>query len=80
MEKLTFEQFCNAMYEANDSGNHISGVIVFSQDSFTQEYNLESRSYRVSSQSKYFSSGMCGNSLFGSTTILGTHGKLTTAT
>lgn len=40
-------------------------VIVFTADSFEQEYSEESRSYKISSDAKYFNPSMIANSLFG---------------
>ena len=42
------------------------GVIVFTEDSFTKPYSLESRSYKVSSDNKVFKPDALGYSLYGS--------------
>lgn len=70
MTKLTYPEFCSRMYDFNATHNHqkeqIHGVIVFTPDSFTQEYSLESRSYKVTSDNKAWIPGMAGYSIFGS--------------
>ena len=60
MKKL----FCNI--EENGNGVHLTGAIVFTEDSFNQQYPLESRTYLVSSNNKIFKWNMGGRSLFGS--------------
>ena len=54
------------MEQRNKEKNPLVGYIVFSQDSFTKEYSLESRTYRTSSEYKFFDAEKIGNSLFGS--------------
>lgn len=76
MKKLTFQQLCNVMLQFNRDNNvtaataygnkELVGVIVFSQDSFTKEYSLESRSYSVSSQNNRFIDDKISNSIYGS--------------
>lgn len=58
MEKLTLTQL------GNDKGWK-KAIIVFTEDTWTTKYLLESRSYEVSSDAKYFNPNMIGNSLFG---------------
>lgn len=65
-KKLTYSEFCEIMSENCYSKEPLKGVIVYSQDSFKTEYSLESRSYLVHSDAKYFNCDMGGNSLFGS--------------
>ena len=52
--------------ESRRSGNHLTGYIVFSQDSFSEPYSEESRTYVVSSNNKAFQPNMGGYSIFGS--------------
>lgn len=70
MQKLTYNEFCSKMREFNEKHDwnkeRILGVIVFTEDSFTQEYSLDSRSYRVSSRNKAWIPGMGGYSIFAS--------------
>lgn len=58
MKKITFVQ----LQELNHWNK---AVLVFSKDSFDREYNEIERSYKVSSDEKYFDSNMNGSSLFG---------------
>lgn len=70
MTKMTYKEFTNKMREYNKSHNWakeaIRGVIVFTPDSFGEEYSLESRSYEVSNDNKAWIPGMGGYSIFGS--------------
>ena len=46
--------------------NSLQGIICFENGPhFNREYPEESRSYRFSSDNKYFIPGMCGTSIFG---------------
>ncbi len=68
-EKLTFREFRKRMFEYNPTPGlkgPIYGVVVFTEGSFSQQYSLESRSYRVSSDNKAFRAGNYSVSLFGS--------------
>ena len=75
MEKISFEQMC-AIFRKHNEDNHITyggsnenylvGVIVYKPSNWPDKnYSLESRSYRVTSDNKYFFSGMGGSSLYG---------------
>lgn len=70
MDKLSYSEFTKKMREFNRTHNYakerISGVIVFTEDSFKGDYSLESRSYQVWSDSKAWIDGMGGYSIFGS--------------
>jgi len=57
-ERLTLEELRNAK-------DWEEAVIVFTKDSFREEFSEESRSYMVNSMQKYFQDGMISNSLFG---------------
>lgn len=45
---------------------HLTGCIVFTEDSFKKQYSLESRTYEVSSNNKAFIPNMGGYSIYGS--------------
>ena len=62
---MKFSEFCRVMSKANAEGKRLTGVIVFSQDSFYQFYTEKERSYRVSSMAKYFKKGVSGSTLPG---------------
>lgn len=74
MQKLTwsdatdylrrFNREHNIKSKGNEETAHI--VAVISEDSFTQEYSLEARSYLISSDNKAFIDGMGGYSIFAS--------------
>lgn len=58
MEKLTFNQL-------KENTSWKEAVVVFTPESFSREYSEESRSYKISSDAKYFDGSKIGNSLFG---------------
>lgn len=62
---MTFSEFCGVMSKANAEGKRLTGVIVFTQDSFPRNYTEQERSYRVSSMAKYFRKGVSGSALPG---------------
>lgn len=68
--KVNYRQFKHLMSAFNDTevgkDEKLFGVIVISEDSFTEEYSEEARSYIVSNDNKAFKSGMGGYSIFGS--------------
>jgi len=65
--EMTFAEMRSRFCEAENEGKeHLSGYIVFSQDSFDKPYDERSRTYGVSSNNKAFQSGMGGYSIFGS--------------
>lgn len=49
----------------DDTSAWEEAVIVFTADSFEQEYSEESRSYKIRRDAKYFNPVMIANSLFG---------------
>lgn len=73
MKKITYSELKKRLREHNEENkitskgynDCIKGVIVFTEDSFKEEYSLESRSYLVSSDNKAFIPGMGGYSIFG---------------
>lgn len=72
IEKITYaemkKRFCeHEAAEANGlSGKHLTGCIVFTSDSFLEEYSVESRTYFVSSDNKAYKPNALGYSVFGS--------------
>lgn len=65
--EMTFAEMRSRFCEAENEGKeHLSGYIVFSQDSFDKPYDERSRTYGVSSNNKAFQAGMGGYSIFGS--------------
>ena len=65
-EELSYGELCQRFREAESKGEHLEGRIVFTEDSFTEHYSEESRTYAVSSQNKAFMPGMGGYSIYGS--------------
>ena len=73
---ISLAELCEAFYQHNEQNNITSqfedqnalvGVVVFKQSSWPNDevqYSLESRSYRFTSDNKYFIAGMGGNSIF----------------
>ena len=52
-------------HEATHPNTHLTGFIVFTEDSFDKSYSLESRTYKVSSDNKAYRPNMSGYSIFG---------------
>lgn len=63
---MTYAELASAFRKAEDEGRHITGYIVFTEDSFTKPYSLEARTYIVSSENKAYQPNMGGYSIFGS--------------
>ena len=65
---MSYSEMTGKFYEAerNGSGQHLTGYIVFSQDSFKEPYSESARTYVVSSNNKAFMPGMGGYSIYGS--------------
>lgn len=63
---MTYGELKNYFRSAERKGEHLTGYIVFSPASFTQEYSEESRTYIVSSDNKAFQPNMGGYSIFAS--------------
>lgn len=63
---MSYQELKRFLSDAESSGRHECGYIVFSQDSFTEPYPLEARTYAVSSQNKVFQENMGGYSIYGS--------------
>lgn len=68
MKKINYQQLKSIFqdHESKHTGTHLTGYIVFTEDSFNQPYSLESRTYVVHSSSKAFVPGMGGYSIYGS--------------
>lgn len=74
MQKLSYKELAE-LFRARESANscvpyherkHLTGCIVFTEDSFTRPYSLEARTYAVSSDNKAFQANMGGYSIYGS--------------
>ena len=74
MKKITYHELAS-IFRAQESANqnvpynerkHLTGFIVFTEDSFTKQYSLESRTYEVSSDNKAYIPNMGGYSIYGS--------------
>ena len=63
---LSYQMMRTYFHAAERAGQHLTGYIVFSQDSFDKEYSLESRTYVVTSDNKAFRPRMGGYSIFAS--------------
>lgn len=63
---MTYGELKNYFRNAERKGEHLTGYIVFSPASFTQEYSAESRTYVVSSDNKAFQPNMGGYSIYAS--------------
>lgn len=65
--ELTYSELADRFRNAESEGKkHLTGYIVFSQESFNKPYDERSRTYAVSSDNKAFQAGMGGYSIFGS--------------
>lgn len=65
--EMTFAEMRSRFCEAENEGKeHLSGYIVFTQDSFDKPYDEKSRTYAVSSDNKAFKAGLGGYSIYGS--------------
>jgi len=63
--EMTYGEMTKRFREAQDQGKTLLGYVVFTQDSFTNEYSEDSRTYVISSNNKAFISGMGGYSIYG---------------
>ena len=74
MSKMSYAEMASIFYRREsenkslpyDEQRHLTGCIVFTEDSFTKQYSLESRTYCVSSNNKAYIPGMSGYSIYGS--------------
>ena len=67
MERLTYADLAGKFraHERTQPKEHLTGFIVFTEDSFDEPYTLEARTYRVSSDNKAYRPNMGGYSIFG---------------
>lgn len=67
MKKITYAELRNLFreHESTNPREHLTGFIVFTEDSFEHSYPLDSRTYEVSSNNKAFQPGMGGYSIYG---------------
>ena len=63
---MDYGEMTSAFREAERNGQHITGYIVFTEDSFDKPYPIEARTYAVSSDNKAFQPNMGGYSIYGS--------------
>lgn len=64
---LTYSELADRFRNAESEGKkHLTGYIVFSQESFNKPYDEKSRTYAVSSDNKAFKAGLGGYSIYGS--------------
>lgn len=68
LKEMTYTELREAFnnHEQVYPDDHLTGYILFSQDSFTAPYSEASRTYVVSSNNKAFIPGMGGYSIYGS--------------
>ena len=68
MEKITYAEMASIFraHERTCPGTHLTGFIVFTEDSFKKPFSLEARTYRVSSDNKAYRPNMGGYSIYGS--------------
>lgn len=59
------KNYFRAVESESNKQIHVDGYIVITEDSFDQQYSLESRTYRVSSDNKAFQPNMGGYSIYG---------------
>ena len=65
--ELTYFELADRFRNAESEGKkHLTGYIVFSQESFNKPYDERSRTYAVSSDNKAFKAGLGGYSIYGS--------------
>lgn len=65
--ELTYSKLADRFRNAESEGKkHLTGYIVFSQESFNKPYDEKSRTYAVSSDNKAFKAGLGGYSIYGS--------------
>ena len=63
--EMPYKELKKKFQEAEATGqDHLTGFIVFTEDSFTKDYPEGSRTYVVSSDNKAFRPGMAGYSIF----------------
>lgn len=68
---MRYSEMAQKFREAEKNGEHLNGYIVFTEDSFTEKYPIEARTYAVSSDNKAYRPNMGGYSIY-ATSIDGT--------
>ena len=63
--EMTYGEMRELFRSKEDEGKHITGYVVFSQESFSEPYSELSRTYAISSDNKAFQSHMGGYSIYG---------------
>ena len=63
--EMSYPELCAYLREAAEKGEQQTAYITFSQDSFSEPYSEEARTYAVSSNNKAFLPNMGGYSIFG---------------
>ena len=69
MKKITYAEMAKVFREherTTNDGTHLTGYIVFTEDSFARPYGLDARTYSVSSDNKAYRPNMGGYSIYGS--------------
>lgn len=61
---MRYGEMAQKFREAEKNGEHLNGYIVFTEDSFTEKYPLESRTYVVSSDNTAYRPNMGGYSIY----------------
>lgn len=70
MKKITFAELRDAMFKFNEENpneqfnSKLTGVVVFTEDSFSAPYTEKERSYRVDNSQKAFRSNAISNSIW----------------
>ncbi len=65
-KEMTYGELVSTFREAERSGKHLQGYIVFTEDSFRESYPESARTYCISSNNKAFQPNMGGYSIYGS--------------
>ncbi len=63
---MNYGEMVSAFREAERSGKHLEGYVVFTEDSFKEPYPEAARTYFISSNNKAFLANMGGYSIYGS--------------
>ena len=66
VEEMDYGELVSRFRAAEREGHHLTGYVVFTEDSFTKPYSELSRTYEISSNNKAFQSNMGGYSIFAS--------------
>lgn len=61
---MRYGEMAQKFREAEKNGEHLEGYIVFTEDSFTEKYPIEARTYVVSSDNKAYRPNMGGYSIY----------------